>query len=488
MKKQILLFVLTLLPMLASASPVEINGIYYNLIPKGKVAEVTRNPNAYSGEVVIPASVTYEEVEYSVASIGNYAFKYETGLTSVTIPNSVIIIGDGAFEECSGLTSATIPNSVTSMGDAAFYRCSGLTSVTIGNSVTSIGVCTFYECSCLTSITIGNSVTSIGGQAFRGCSGLTSVTIPSSVKSIGVEAFCWCSGLTSVTIPNSVTSIGVLAFSGCRSLTSLTIPNSVTSIGKYAFQGCSGLASITIGSGIQSIGDRAFADCPGLSDVYCFAENVPNTDIGAFFGSYPEYATLHVPNASLQAYKDTNPWSQFGTIKTLEGDTPGAPKCATPTISYIDKELLFVCETEGVEFVSEIKVADNGMFYDDRITLSATYEISVYATKAGYENSDVATATLVWADASFTETSTTTAIAPAAKMEAPVPVLIQNNGDTLSILGAQDGTPISVFTVAGMQAATAISQNSHATISTNMQQGDIAIIKIGEKTIKVVIK
>jgi len=60
---------------------------------------------------------------------------------------------------------------------------------------------------------------------------------------------------------------------------------------------------------------------------------------------------------------------------------------------------MFVCDTEDVEFVTEIKDADIGTFYDDRITLSATYEISVYATKAGYENSDKATATLVWANA-----------------------------------------------------------------------------------------
>ena len=149
---------------------------------------------------------------------------------------------------------------------------------------------------------------------------------------------------------------------------------------------------------------------------------------------------------------------------------------------------MFVCDTEGVEFVSEIKDADIKKFYDDRITLTATYEISVYATKAGYENSDVATATLVWSNASFTETTPATAIAPAAEMEAQVPILIQNNGGTLTIQGAQDGTPISVYTIAGIQAGTAVSQNSRATISTSMQQGDIAIIKIGEKSIKLLLK
>jgi hypothetical protein len=125
----------------------------------------------------------------SVASIGDYAFEYCTGLTSVTIPNSVTSIGSNAFKNCSGLTSVTIPDSVTSIDGNAFYNCYGLTSVTIPNSVTSIGSNAFENCYGLTSVTIPDSVTSIGGNAFYNCSGLTSVTIPDSVSSIGDDAF-----------------------------------------------------------------------------------------------------------------------------------------------------------------------------------------------------------------------------------------------------------------------------------------------------------
>ena len=130
-----------LLPMLASADAVEIDGIWYNLISKIKEAEVTKNPNAYySGDVVIPPSVTYDGQPYSVTSIGEWAFSGCSALTSVTIPNSVISIGDFAFWKCSNLTSITIPNSVISIGDYAFYCCSNLTSITIPNSVTKIGL------------------------------------------------------------------------------------------------------------------------------------------------------------------------------------------------------------------------------------------------------------------------------------------------------------------------------------------------------------
>ena len=112
-----------LLPMVTWADPVEIDGIYYNLVSKAKQAEVTSNPNHYSGAVVIPESVTYNDVNYSVTSIGDKAFLYCLGLTSVIIPNSVTGIGSSAFSQCTGLTSVSIPNSVMIIEGFAFSRC-----------------------------------------------------------------------------------------------------------------------------------------------------------------------------------------------------------------------------------------------------------------------------------------------------------------------------------------------------------------------------
>ena len=131
----------------------EVNGIFYNKNADGTSVTVTYRGDSYyaysdeySGNVVIPSSVTYSGNTYAVTSIGDYAFSRCSGLTSITIPNSVTSIGWFAFEGCSGLTSVTIGNSVTSIGLDAFYGCSGLTSITIPNSVTSIGREAFYGC------------------------------------------------------------------------------------------------------------------------------------------------------------------------------------------------------------------------------------------------------------------------------------------------------------------------------------------------------
>jgi hypothetical protein len=184
--KSLVLAVIGLLCSLSvSAHDFEVDGIYYNITSSTDMTvEVTYRGydyvtywDEYSGAVTIPESVTYNWNTYSVTSIGDGAFYYCSGLTSVVIGNNVTTIGQNAFRSCLGLTSVEIPNSVTCIGDDTFYNCSSLTSVEIPNSVTSIGESAFEGCSNLTSVVIPNSVTSIGDWAFSDCSRLTTATV-----------------------------------------------------------------------------------------------------------------------------------------------------------------------------------------------------------------------------------------------------------------------------------------------------------------------
>ena len=122
----------------STLNAIEVDGINYDLNTDTHKATVTSGEYS-SGSVVIPSTISVEDVVYTVTSIGYHAFRDCSGLTSITIPNSVTSIGDNAFSNCSGLTSITILEGVTSIGDYAFSSCSGLTSITIPNSVTSIG-------------------------------------------------------------------------------------------------------------------------------------------------------------------------------------------------------------------------------------------------------------------------------------------------------------------------------------------------------------
>ena len=251
-------------------------------------------------------SLTSVEIPNSVTSIGSYAFSNCTSLTSVEIPNSVTSIGSYAFSNCTSLTSVEIPNSMTLIGNHAFYYCTSLISVEIPNSVTSIETNPFSGCSGLEQIVVAsdnayydsrencnaiirtsndelvtgcknalipNSVTFIGYEAFRSCYGLTSIDIPNSVTTIGDYAFNYCNNLTSVELPNSVTSIGYSAFSDCSSLTSVDIPNSVTSISSYAFCYCSSLTSVDIPSSVTWIGTNPFGGCSGLEQIVVASDN-----------------------------------------------------------------------------------------------------------------------------------------------------------------------------------------------------------------------
>ena len=263
-----------------------------------------------------------------ITSIGEFAFSGCSGLTSLTLPAGITEIGESTFSDCSGLTSLTLPDGITSIGISAFKDCSGLTSLKLPAGITSIDKYAFLDCSGLTSLTLPDGITSIGSRAFYGCSGLTSLTLPAGITSIGDDTFYGCSGLTSLTLPAGITSIGEYAFSGCSGLTSLNLPADITSIDKYAFSGCSRLTSLTLPAGITSIGEFAFGGCSGLTSIYVYAEKVPRIGRYAFEGCASRKCTLYVPKGTYDNYR----LSEFGYFENIvEFDATGIDKTTTST-------------------------------------------------------------------------------------------------------------------------------------------------------------
>ena len=382
--------IILLLALIMSAAAVaeevydfDVNGIYYKILENGNEVSVTYRNYSYSshtayyesdytGDVVIPATVTFNGKTFQVTEIGDHAFYRCESLTSITIPSCVTairwdafdfctgltrvnitdiaawcnincdsnplsyaqhlflngeevtelvipegitVIRNNAFSQCIGLTSVTIENSVTTIGNNAFEDCTGLTSVSIGNSVTEIGQVAFDGCTSLVNVTLGNSVKSISNHAFAGCTSLQSINIPNSVTHIGVCAFYGCAGLKSATIGNSVTTLSVSAFQGCQCLTSIDIPNSVTEIGMNAFYGCSGLTSVSMGNSVTAIGKDAFMNAPAIATVTCMATTPPAwDDLSMFMTNVYNHAPLHVPSDTERAYMADSGWGQFLTI------------------------------------------------------------------------------------------------------------------------------------------------------------------------------
>ena len=274
MKRIMFFFLLASLSTLSRAYDVEIDGIYYNLVEEAKTAEVTYKTSSeasYSGNIVIPSSVMFNGVEYSVTNIGR----------------------------------------------KAFYKCTDLTSINIGNSVTSIGVDAFGGCNGLKKIIIGKSVTSILGGAFQGCNSVEKLIYAdgcTNARRIVVPS------VSEVCLPETLQTIGDYAFHDFEKLNKILIPNSVTSIGHSAFSGCTRLTSITLPCSVTHLGKWAFAFCSSLTDMYCLAEDVPTID-GNDIGLDIKYVTLHVPEASIDAYKSTAPWSGFDSIVILTPQT-----------------------------------------------------------------------------------------------------------------------------------------------------------------------
>jgi hypothetical protein len=340
----------------------EVDGIYYHVTSDtDKSVEVTSGVTAYTGDVVIPETVTYSDTEYTVTSIGEKAFYECSTLTSIELPASVTTIGDYAFCGCESLTSIELPQSVTTIVKGAFAYCISLTNIELPASLTLIGDYAFEGCAALEKVTSLNpEPPTIAEGVFSDCPILaiyvpldaieryqaadgwkdykivdiaykdfvtyfrvdgiyyhvTSDTDKSVEVTSGVPAYTG-----DVVIPETVTysdteytvtSIGEKAFYECSSLSSIELPASVTSIGDYAFDSCTVLSNFVIPMTITSIAGEAFANCTSLAVITSLNPTPPALDGNTFNGC--SILSVYVPSDAVEAYQAAENWNNFNIV------------------------------------------------------------------------------------------------------------------------------------------------------------------------------
>lgn len=143
-----------------------VGGIKYNLDVKQKTAKVIANNHRFSGDIDIPANITYDNVVYKVNALGFGCFADCEGLKSIKLPDGITSIGGRCFVYCENLQSVKLPSGITSLGTECFYNCSSLTSIPLPSGITSLGYCCFYGCSSLKSISLPDGITSLGDGCF----------------------------------------------------------------------------------------------------------------------------------------------------------------------------------------------------------------------------------------------------------------------------------------------------------------------------------
>lgn len=361
----------------------------------------------YTGNVVIPESVTYNGVTYSVTSIGAEAFAYCKGLVSVTIPNSVTSIGEHVFTYCSGLSAIIVEkenvkydsrdNCNAIIETNSNNLIAGCKNTIIPPSVTGIAANAFQGCDSLNSVNIPAGIISIERSAFDGCISLSTIIvapenpkydsrdgcnaiietdsdvllvgckntiIPKSVTTIGQSAFYGCMGLKSIEIPDNVLSIGNSAFENCEGLFSVSIGNGVDNIENGTFRNCKELKSLTIGSNVKHIHSRAFRGVYNLNNIISL-NPVPPTITNAFQeDTYSAF--LQVPIGSLQAYRNDEVWKNFSNIVEVDFSLPIA--CYINALNFPDAKFR--------EFLLNEQFGKDGVLTEEEIAGITSLDVS----------------------------------------------------------------------------------------------------------------
>lgn len=372
--------------------------------------------------------------------------------------NSKTLKYDYYYRGCSTLygNSVVIPETVT-YNDRTF-------------PVTQIGSNAFHD-NYMQYVILPNSITSLGSSSFQDSS-LREITIPDGITELRYSIFSGCKYLNKITFPEGIKVINNYVFDGCTSLTTISIPESVTVLN--GFTKCTGLKSVTIP---KNVTDVYFSGCTNLLKVYSYIENPREISTYAFSENTRYTGTLYVPKGTIEKYKSTAGWNAFTYIEEMSGSEEN--KCATPILSYSNKELRYDCDTNGATIHETIKCPDAATTsFTGSHKLNTIYEITAYATADGYSQSETITAKLFWVDGSL-ESSNISSIRANARG-----ILIQSDGDFLTVSGLNDNEQVIIYDIDGKQLDVAKSVGD--TVRFNIYKpGKTILVQFGNDAIKV---
>ena len=299
-----------------------------------------------------------------------------------------------------------------------------------------------------------------------------------------------------------MTSIGSGAFSACNSIKKLYYDCTVNVdpyINSYALKELyigdnvsivydffkeKNLSKIVLGINVTHIRPQAFYNSH-IEEFTITGEEPPYLYPNVFDKQDLSKATLYVPESKTGYYQTTEPWSKFGKILTLSGDTPEGPqKCATPSISYSDGKLQFSCETEGAKCYytlnnSDVKTGET-LAESNNVNLSACYDITCYAKAEGFVNSDIATAKLYWL------TSSGSLEGAGINNVSMRGIAIQSAGGFITISGLDNNETVCFYALDGKVLGTAKSIDGN--VSFSAKQGTIVVARIGQESVKIAVK
>lgn len=319
------------------------------------------NTLTYIDEYAFNQCYVLEEIDIplSVKSIGYGAFCSCKSLQSIIIPKGVTMIDNYTFEGCESLQEVELPESIENIEDYAFLDCISMISIELPENVRKISSKVFLGCSYLSRITVNSKnpylsskdgfVTNKSGKellifppgkangnvtlpagiekisdgAFLGTN-LESVILPETLEEIGEAAFGACENLTNIVFPASLKVIKTEAFDMCISLKKVVFPKNSQLIHIYGegFENCYNLEYVDLPASLLEIDEGAFEDCVELKTIICRALTPPSLDSEAFnyggdgFNPYT-YATVYVPEESVDVYKSANVWRKFTNINAI---------------------------------------------------------------------------------------------------------------------------------------------------------------------------